>query len=237
MAPVARELAHHHGVLEPIQTATTLDGQVEELRAVLACCGDPPLVLVGFSWGAWLSFIVTARHPHLVRKLILVGSGPFEASYVDELHATRMSRLSEEEREAFDAAVSALKDPETADGDAHLARLGALARKADAYDPLIDRMDGDERVGPRADVFQGVWQEATRLRRSGELLDLGRQIACPVVAIHGAHDPHPAEGVREPLRRVLKSFRFVLLQRCGHKPWIERWARDAFFRILEAEVP
>jgi hypothetical protein len=29
MAPVARELSRDYGVLEPLQTATTLDGQVE----------------------------------------------------------------------------------------------------------------------------------------------------------------------------------------------------------------
>ena len=31
MAPVARKLAYDYGVLEPIQTATTLEGQVQEL--------------------------------------------------------------------------------------------------------------------------------------------------------------------------------------------------------------
>ncbi len=31
MAPVARELSTHGGVLEPLQTATSVEGQVEEL--------------------------------------------------------------------------------------------------------------------------------------------------------------------------------------------------------------
>ena len=61
---------------------------------------------------------------------------------------------------------------------------------------------------------------------------LCKRIQCPVVAIHGDHDPHPAEGVREPLHRVLKSFRFILLEDCGHKPWIEKRAKDKFFSIL-----
>ena len=34
MAPVARRLASARGVLEPIQTALSLEGQVEELRTV-----------------------------------------------------------------------------------------------------------------------------------------------------------------------------------------------------------
>jgi len=236
MAPVARHLAHRRGVLEPIQTAMSLDGQVEELRGTMESYGDPPMVLIGFSWGAWLSFMLAARHPVLVRKLILVGSGPFEDAYAARLHETRMSRLSNRERKAFTAAVRALEDPETKDKDLYLAQLGALAGQADAYDPIASRVETAERIGPRADIFSGVWREAAQLRRSGGLLALGKEIKCPVVAIHGDYDPHPAAGVRKPLEGVLPFFRFVLLERCGHKPWVERQARDAFFTLLEEEV-
>ncbi len=236
MAPVARRLARTRGVLEPIQTATSLEGQVVELRAALEHHGAPPMILIGFSWGAWLSFILAARHTSLVKRLILVGSGPFEASYAAGIHETRMGRLSAEEREAFEAAVRALEDPTTEEKDAWLARLGALAGRADAYDPVEGAFEGTDLIGPRADVFQGVWEEAARLREQGDLLALGRRVTCPVLAIHGDYDPHPAEGVREPLGEVLERFRFVLLERCGHKPWIERQAREAFFRLLEEDV-
>jgi pimeloyl-ACP methyl ester carboxylesterase len=236
MAPVARCLARRRGVLEPIQTATSLEGQVEELRAALESRADPPVTLIGFSWGAWLSFIVAARYPALVQKLILVSSGPFEERYATLLHETRMRRLDEAERDAFTAAVEALADPESQEMDAHLARLGTLAHKADGYDPIAGRSQGADRIGPRADVFRGVWQQAAAMRRRGELLALGTDIRCPVVVIHGDYDPHPAEGVRVPLTAVLDRFRFILLERCGHKPWLERQARDAFFRVLEDEV-
>ncbi|MHB0870918.1 MAG: alpha/beta fold hydrolase, partial [Chloroflexota bacterium] len=86
------------------------------------------------------------------------------------------------------------------------------------------------------EVNRSVWGEAERLRRGGGLLELGRRIRCPVVAIHGDHDPHPAEGVREPLSRVLRDFRFLLLRKCGHLPWIEREARDEFYRLLSLEL-
>ena len=69
-----------------------------------------------------------------------------------------------------------------------------------------------------------------------ELLELGKKINCPIVAIHGDYDPHLAEGVKEPLTRVLKDFRFVLLEKCGHEPWLERYARHEFYRILKREV-
>ena len=71
------------------------------------------------------------------------------------------------------------------------------------------------------------------MRKTGELLALGENTSCPVVAIHGDHDPHPAEGVEKPLSSVLADFGFILLSRCGHSPWQERYARDAFYRALD----
>ncbi len=236
MAPVGRELAPHFGVLEPIQTATSLDGQVAELGALVAAHGDPPVALVGYSWGAWLSFILAAREPALVRKLILVSSGPFEARYVAQLRATRMARLDAGERAEFEEVVAALGAPDAGGQDALLARLGALSARSDAYDLLDDPGADSDRVGARGDLFRAVWGEAAALRRSGRLLALGQRIRCPVVAIHGDHDPHPAEGVCEPLAGVLADFRFVLLARCGHTPWRERHAREAFYAALRGEL-
>ena len=54
MAPVARELASCWGVLEPLQTASYLKGQIGELENILKNNGDLPVILIGFSWGAWL---------------------------------------------------------------------------------------------------------------------------------------------------------------------------------------
>ncbi len=237
MAPVARHLARQRGVLEPIQTATSLTGQVEELLAVLRGRADAPAVLIGFSWGAWLSYVLAARYPSPVKKLILVGSPPFEESLAAQLRRRRLERLEREEREEFQAVARALKDPDPEAPDELLARLGTLASKADQYDPILETADDFEPCGPSAAIFRGVWTEAAELRRSGELLHLGREIRCPVIAIHGDYDPHPAEGVREPLATVLSRFRFILLEGCGHKPWIERRARDEFFAALEAAIP
>ena len=236
MAPVARELAPHVGVVEPIQTATSLDGQVAELLAVLEAHAQLPVALVGFSWGAWLSYILAARHPAVVKKLILVGSGPFEEAYVAQLHETRMRRLSEAERAEFESLIQALGDPASEDKDDLLARLGALASQTDGYAPLADFSNDADLVGSRGDIFQQVWQEAAELRRSGRLLALGQHIRCPVVAIHGDYDPHPAEGVQQPLSAVLDDFRLILLETCGHTPWIERDARDRFFNVLKQAV-
>jgi pimeloyl-ACP methyl ester carboxylesterase len=242
MAPMARELSSAWGVLEPLQTATSLEGQVQELKAVLEEHGTLPVTAIGFSWGAWLSYIVAARYPSLIGKLILVGSGPFEEQYVASLHETRLSRLSEGERAELASILEILDDPSAGGRDAAFARFGALFSKTDAYDPIPGESDEPGSIDPRVDIYQGVWEEAAELRRSGTLLELGGRIRCPVVAIHGDYDPHPAAGVQVPLSAILKRvrasarFRFVLLEHCGHKPWIERRARDRFYALLAEEL-
>ena len=88
----------------------------------------------------------------------------------------------------------------------------------------------------RFDVYRSVWSEAESLRSSGRLLELGKRIRCPVVAIHGDYDPHPYQGVKKPLEEILTDFHFILLENCGHTPWIERGARETFFDVLKKEL-
>lgn len=233
MAPVARELASQWGVLEPLQTAMSLDGQIEELREALDRYGDPPVVLIGSSWGAMLGYLLAARYPALVRKLILVGSGVYEEHYAASIEQTRLNRLSDDERIQAHALMDKLSDPAVVDKSVPFARMGELFTRTDAYDPVTLDTEAIEVQYP---VYLRVWQEAQALRASGALLEAGKHISCPVVAIHGDYDPHPAEGIREPLARTVKDFRFIALERCGHLPWIERWARDDFFRILREEM-
>jgi pimeloyl-ACP methyl ester carboxylesterase len=233
MAPVARELSSVRGVLEPLQTAATLEGQVQELRTVLEENGAPPVTLIGWSWGAWLSLILTARHPSLVGKLILVGSGAFEERYALDITETRMARLGEGERAEVLKLMETLNDPATVDKNTPMARFGELISRADSYDPMPHE---SEILEYQHDINQSVWEQAREVRSSGELMRLVRSIKCPVVAVHGDYDPHRYEGVKGPLSRVLADFRFILLEKCGHQPWIERAARDWFYDVLRREV-
>ncbi len=233
MAPVARELSSLCGILEPLQTKTTIQGQLEELHGIVRENGSLPLTLIGHSWGAMLSYLFTAQYPSTVKKLILISSGVFEEQYAASIMQTRLSRLSEGAQNRLDALTRALQDPAHADKNATFAQLGELIAEADSFDPLPHKNDTLE---CRYALYESVWQEAAELRRSGALLELGRTIRCPVVAIHGDYDPHPAEGISTPISRVVKDFRFLLLEHCGHNPWYEKEARELFFAFLKQEV-
>lgn len=234
-APLARELAATGlSVLEPLQSAMSVDGQIEELRVVLEINAELPVVLIGHSWGAMLGLLFAARYPAMTRKLILVGCGPLEAHYAEGIMVARLNRLSTIEQDEIQSLITQLQDMNIVVKNHLLARFGVLLGKADCYDPLptVD----EKPIGVQNDVHQRVWSEATALRASGYFLEQAGLIHCPVVAIHGDYDPHPSQGVYEPLSRILSDFRYIEIKKCGHYPWKERQAREEFLRILLEEI-
>jgi len=235
IAPVAIELSKSWGVLEPLQTAESLDGQVQELHDVLKKYGSLPVTLIGWSWGAMLGFIFTAKYPRMVKKLILVGSAVFEQKYADNITETRLNRLDNEEKIEMQILMQNMNNPiiEDKEKDILMSNLGRLLYKSDSYDPLPCK---NEILKCQYHIYREVWEDAENLRSSGELLKMGKQIRCPVVAIHGDYDPHPFQGVLEPLLRIIKDFRFIILEKCGHEPWIERMAKDRFYSIIKKEL-
>src|SRR5947208_748840 len=112
--------------------------------------------------------------------------------------------------------------------------MAPVARELSARRGVLEPLQTARALaGQVEELHLAVWQDAKEFRRYGALLWLGKQIQCPVLAIHGDYDPHPAEGVEKPLSGVLQDFRFILLADCGHLPWIEKEAREEFYRIVE----
>ncbi len=230
---LARDVAKWCGALEPMQTAHSVDGQVEELVQVLKAHARIPAVLVGWSWGAMLGYITAARYPELVSKLIMVGSGVFEDHYAEEIMPLRLGRLTPAERIEARHLMLSLADPACEEKDEVMARFGRLMSKADTYWPIETSLEAGH---CSFEVHVKAWADLQDMRASGYLLEMGRDIRCPVVAIHGDHDSHPAEGVRTPLASVLHDFRFILLDNCGHSPWNEKMARQEFLDRMQAEL-
>ncbi len=231
---LAKHLSRRHGVLEPIQTATSIRGQITELHETLSSEAAVPCTVIGWSWGAMLGFMLAARHPGCVRKLIMIGSGPFAEEYAPVTLATRLSRLSPELQAEAQTVMEQLKQGQPGEeNDALLSRMAELFTGCDDYDPLpVD----NEPIDYQSAVHHLVWDEAKKMRSRGELLSLAHYIQCPVVAIHGDHDSHPVDGVSDPLTGNVRDFRLVRLEKCGHRPWVERQAMDLFYHVLSEEI-
>jgi pimeloyl-ACP methyl ester carboxylesterase len=121
-----------------------------------------------------------------------------------------------------------------------LALVGEAMESVDAFckipaaeDPASAPLTGEE---PDGEAFSRIWPEASVLRKNGLFLEACRSIACPIAVIHGDYDVHPSAGVIEPLELIGKKPSIDLLARCGHKPWVERYAREEFFAVLEKRI-
>lgn len=94
------------------------------------------------------------------------------------------------------------------------------------------RLPSGERMREIATILAtGVLRQRQRAASPGE--NSRRNL---VESARDGLDPHPAEGVRTPLSSVVKDFRFLMLRNCGHLPWIERQAKDEFFRVIREEL-
>jgi pimeloyl-ACP methyl ester carboxylesterase len=185
-----------------------------------------------------LSVLVASRYPQDVGKLVLIGSGPYEARYVSDMQRTRTERLTPDQQTAWAGSLRVLASdaPDDEKRRAHCT-LGALAEITDTYEREGSSFPREAPPGDSmSSAFHQLLAEAGAMRTSGALLRAAAAVRCPVVAIHGDYDPHPLAGVAEPLASVLEDFAMIELERCGHTPWIERHARSEFFQILRREA-
>ncbi len=144
--------------------------------------------------------MTAARYQESVSKLILVGAGPLEASYVKQIESRRFSHFSEEERRRYHTLLRRLEGNNISgkEKDSLLGQLGALCEKADTFRALPSL---EEPVTLDGELYGAVFSEAAAMRKSGLLLDVFERIRCPLCIMHGAYDTHPAEGLTGPLSK------------------------------------
>lgn len=229
LAGVAHTLGKYRGVWEPLQTRYSVPELLEELCEQLSPA-DRPLTLAGHSWGAWLALLYTALLPKQVKHLVLISCPPLTDAFVPQILQRRLALLSPAEAAAYRHAQAVLEQQATGNPKQALETLQAFTQKTDfvapcAYEDAL--LETDERQ------YEAVWPQAVHLRTSGKLLAYARQVTCPVSVLHGAQDPHPVQGVLEPLQACGIQVQSVVWEKCGHSPFAETYARDAFYRFLQ----
>ncbi len=228
LVPVARQLSKKFGVVEPRQTQRSVTGQLTEMKTQLDAC-DPPFVLLGHSWGAWLSLLFAKTYPELVRRVILVGCPPFTEAEAEAIMANRLSRLKTTDVQR----VRALLDKENLT-DEELSQFGALMERADTFERMKNAPDT---VMADADIGTAVWQEARKMRVDGEWERILGAVKCPIAAVHGRQDPHPYRAVLRALEDSGVSFEMAVIDQCGHSPWKEAKKMSEFYKLLALYIP
>ena len=224
-------LARRHWVLAPLQRwSDTVPLSVAKHVEDLAEVAPEHAILVGHSWGAMLALSYTALHPARVRALALVGCGTY----------------GDAEREAYKRAFASCMNPERAARRAELrknleqhrselerdrlrAELAALAVEAMSYDGLTEP-EAYARVDERGG--RETWDDVLRLQREGIEPARFAAIRVPALMLHGDDDPHPGRLTHQTLRAHMPQLEYVGFACCGHEPWRERRAGEAFEQTL-----
>lgn len=231
VAVIARNLSSSEGVLEPIQSKYTIDELIEELKEQIETYTNRPLSFIGHSWGAWLILLYAVRYPEKVKQLILVGCAPFEEKYVPSITERRKNNLSGEEGKLWDSLIDKLN--RGCDQENTIIELEKLVVKSDHY-RLRESEEGKNDILPvDGKMYSSVWHEAEEIRKRGEWGNILSYVRCPVYVIHGEMDPHPLEGVIEPLLQANVEFQQIVLPRCGHSPFKEENVSECFYNLLK----
>jgi pimeloyl-ACP methyl ester carboxylesterase len=180
--------------------------------------------LLGTSWGAMLALAYAAAHPSSVGTLILVGCGTFDLAARAELQRVVAERMTE-------AIRARLKAAEQLDPDKCLKVSAEAMMPIYSYDPLISPHEEDE-VDARA--HQETWDDMLLLQSEGFYPAAFAAIKVPVLMVHGAFDPLPGGLIAKGLHLHLPQLDYHELERCGHYPWLEKAAADAFYSLVRS---
>lgn len=212
------------GVMEALQSKYTIAELVEELASQIIENDCGKVTLIGHSWGAWLVALVAEKYPTVVERIILVGCPPLQDNYVSEISDRRMKNLSEEDGGVFQR----LMYNQATDED--MQKIPQIFEKSDNYCLGGRELHCADRIDSR--MHNDIWNEAAKLRRSGELLEIFGNIKCKIYLLQGDIDPHPWKGVAIPLQERGVSCKAHVLEKSGHSPFMEKYAKEEFYRIL-----
>lgn len=212
------------GVVEAIQSKYSIAELIEELYCQIKdnCIGK--VSLIGHSWGAWLVAIFAEKYPELIKSVILIGCGPLEDQYVSEISSRRLQNLTDEDSAIFQRLIS----NQATDED--MEKIPRILDKSDNY--CLENREKHRADKADSEMHNKVWSEAAKLRTSGELLASFKNIKSKLYLIQGELDPHPVKGVTLPLQNNNIPCETYILEKCGHSPFMEKYAKEEFYKIL-----
>lgn len=212
------------GVVEAIQSKYSIAELIDELYKQISENCNEKVSLIGHSWGAWLVALFAEKYPELIERIILVGSGPLEDKYVAEIGTRRFENLSEEDSAIFQRLIN----NQATDED--MAKIPKVFEKSDNY--CLENRDMHKADKTDSQMHNIIWEEAAKLRTTGKLLSSFKNIKNKIVLIQGETDPHPAKGIIIPLQENGVECETYILEKCGHSPFMEKYAKEDFYKIL-----
>ncbi len=114
--------------------------------------------------------------------------------------------------------------------DEDMKRISLLFQKSDNYCLQDSELHKADKVD--SEMHNTICSETARLRTSGKISDSFRSIKCKLYLIQGATNPYPVNGITISLQEVEVACETYVLDKCGHSPYMEQYAKDEFYEIM-----
>lgn len=197
---------------------------VADLEALRERWGHPQWIVGGHSAGANLALAYAAAHPGRVAALLYVSGTGLVDDWRDEDRATSQARRTPQQQARL-AELRAKLETSPAAWTLELEHeYCALSWMADFADPVRALALAGRQLQPYRVNFQVNAQlgaDWRRIMRAGRLAHAVREIAAPVLVLHGREDPRPPR-VAARLAATVPTAMLVLIRECGHFPWLEQ---------------
>jgi proline iminopeptidase len=200
---------------------------VADLAAIVLEFGLDPLSIIGYSWGGLLAVLYALEAEDdgslaTPSRLVLIDPAPLARTYRQQFEAefARRQRGPAIQRMRDELAQSGLRDSDPdawRQADFELGVAGYFAHPKNARNLTPFRIIGR--------IQQSVWES---LGDYDLIPQLGK-IGCPALVVHGRDDPIPVASSIEGAKAM--NARLVLLDDCGHVPYVEQPAR--FFAAVD----
>jgi pimeloyl-[acyl-carrier protein] methyl ester esterase len=183
----------------------TLESAVDEITAGLHGL-ETPLLLVGCSAAATVALAVAASARLPIAGVISISGSPrwligegWPYGYPPDSISPTLDALRADWRGTFEQALWSVALTDQPPGDTSIAASLALACAGSVRDPAVP-----------AKVFE-------RITHIDERADLAK-IDCPVLLLHGEHDPIAPPGLGSWMAERIPNARLVVVPHAGHFP-------------------
>jgi proline iminopeptidase len=200
--------------------------QIEDVEGIRKAFGIDNMILMGHSFGGLLAENYAIKYPEHLKALILVNPSAHESRYTIETSENQKKRYTKED------SLERVEIMQTDDfkRKEHTAyeKLFRINLRSTFYDRnLVDSIT----IWLPEDFYfrNSLWKWVSI---ENWFYNIGTEMAnilCPVLIIHGDHDPLPQKAIDDLHDRIIHS-RVVTLKNCGHFPFIE--AKKDFFASI-----
>lgn len=214
--------------LEVDQSKMSLAAFVEDIELLRQELELGDIHLLGHSWGGLLAMKYAIRYPQHLQSLMLSNSLPASTGHwqkEQELLARRLTKQDSLDRLAIANSEEMRTNPALA-----VEKILRLSFQPQFYNPqLVDSLAlfvPDDYMA-RSQAFQRLGPDLA----SFYLYDDLEQLEKPVLILYGDQEP-AADISGKSLEETIPDARLVILNKCGHFPFVEQ--PEAYFRAIRA---